>query len=262
MNQIVLKGPARWGTTNAMGYGLSLQPIELPAAQLTVAQPSVAPEANRSETAPLEITYQEEMGVYPVPGLKHPLKRSLPDWCAVIVLMPIFGALAAGGLLARLLLTLWMSNEAPRVPFQWTVLTGCTAGMVAWVCHPFYVLINDRIVRAPTILEATLPLGHVSYFAGRVKIECYARCASPPDAQSATKKSRSRRGDANVAVGSLANAVVIRSNTHTRSTSSPARDGSCEWSAQLKVSNTSPHSSATHRVRAPHPRPTASCQAG
>ncbi|MCC4118450.1 hypothetical protein LLG90_24130 [Aromatoleum toluclasticum] len=159
--QIVLNAPARPGTTNAMGYGLSVRPIELPAAQPTVAQPSVAAEANRSGTAPLEITYQEEMEVYPIPGLKRPLKFSLPGWRALIVLTPIIGAVVAIGFLAWFLLTLWMSNEAPRVLFQWTILTGLVAGMIAWICHPFYVLINDRIVRAPTLLEATLPLGHV-----------------------------------------------------------------------------------------------------
>lgn len=159
--QIVLNVPTRLGTTNAMGYGLSVRPIELPAAQSTVAQPSVAAEANGSGTALLEITYQEEMEVFPIPGLKRPLKLSLPGWRALILVTPIIAALVTGGFLAWLLLTLWMSNEAPRVLFQWTIFTCVVAGMIAWICHPFYVLINDRIVRAPTLLEATLPLGHV-----------------------------------------------------------------------------------------------------
>ena len=38
---------------------------------------------------------------------------------------------------------------------------GHDCGLLAWICHPFYTLLNDRIVRAPTFLEATLPLGHV-----------------------------------------------------------------------------------------------------
>ena len=159
--RIVLNAPARLGTTNAMGYGLSVRPIELPAAPPAVVPAAVAADANRPGTAPLEITYQEEMEVYPIPGLKRPLKLSLPGWRALIVLTPIIGALVAGGFLAWFLLTLWMSNEAPRVLFQWTILTVFVAGMIAWICHPFYVLVNDRIVRSPTLLEATLPLGHV-----------------------------------------------------------------------------------------------------
>lgn len=159
--QVVLRAPARLGTTNAMGYGLTIRPIELPATRAAVSQPVLTAQTSRSDNSPLEIIYQEEMEVYPIPGLKCPLKLSLPGWRAVIVLMPIVGSLAVGGLIAWFLLVLWMSNEAPRALFQWTVLAGFVAGMVAWACHPFYVLINDRIVRAPTILEATLPLGHV-----------------------------------------------------------------------------------------------------
>lgn len=40
------------------------------------------------------------MEAYPIPGLKRPLKVSLLGWRILIVLMPIFGALAAGGFLA------------------------------------------------------------------------------------------------------------------------------------------------------------------
>lgn len=162
--RIVLNAPARLGTTNAMGYGLTVQPIELPAAPSAVAQPPATGEASRVGTARLEITYQEEMEAYPIPGLKRPLKVSLLGWRILIVLMPIFGALAAGGFLVWFLLSLWLSNETPRVLFQWTILAGSVAGMVAWLCHPFYTLINDRIVRAPTLLEAMLPLGHVLVF--------------------------------------------------------------------------------------------------
>lgn len=159
--QIVLNAPARLGTTNAMGYGLTVQPIDLPAAQPAVAQPPATGEANRAGMAPLEITYQEEMEAYPIPRLKRPLKVSLRGWRILIVLMPIVGSLVAAGFLAWFVLSLWISNEAPRVLFQWTILAGSVAGMVAWICHPFYTLINDRIVRAPTLLEAMLPLGHV-----------------------------------------------------------------------------------------------------
>ena len=159
--QIALKPPARLGTTNAMGYGLTALPLELPAAPPAPAPlPSASGERVAMSTR-LEISYQEEMEVYPVPGLKRPLRISLPGWRGALIATPLIGALAIGGLLAWFLLTIWLSNEPPRVIFKWTVITTLVAGMVAWLCHPFYALINDRIVRAPTLLETTLPLGHV-----------------------------------------------------------------------------------------------------
>ena len=101
------------------------------------------------------------MEVYPIPGVRRPLRISLPGWRGMLVAAPIFGALVVGGFLAWLLFTLWMSNEPPRVLFQWTILTGIIGAMLAWLCHPFHTLLNNRIVRAPTVLEAMLPPGHV-----------------------------------------------------------------------------------------------------
>lgn len=159
--QVVLRRPTRLGTTNAMGYGLDVRSVDLAATSPVNEPPPIGSNEHRAETGPLEITYQEEMEVYPIPGLKRPLKLSLSGWRVVVIMMPIVSAILVGGLLAWFLLMLWMSNETPRVLFQWTVLTGLVAGLIAWFCHPFYVLVNDRIVRAPTLLEATLPLGHV-----------------------------------------------------------------------------------------------------
>lgn len=159
--QIALRRPARLGTTNAMGYGLDVRPVDLASAPPMDEPPSVGANADRTETSGFEITYQEEMEVYPIPGLKRPLKLSLSGWRIVVIMMPIISAILVGSLLAWFLLMLWMSNETPRVLFQWTVLTGLIAGLIAWFCHPFYVLVNDRIVRAPALFEGTLPLGHV-----------------------------------------------------------------------------------------------------
>ena len=158
---ITLAEPERLGTTNAMGYGLAVLALDLP---MTRAKPATSPSAqpvSLAGTPVLEIDYQEEMEVYPIPGVRRPLRISLPGWRGMLVVAPLFGALVVGGFLAWLLFTLWMSNEPPRVLFQWTILTSIIGAMLAWFCHPFHTLLNNRIVRAPTVLEAMLPLGHV-----------------------------------------------------------------------------------------------------
>jgi hypothetical protein len=92
---------------------------------------------------------------------KRPLRLSLPGWRAALVAAPLAVSLIIVGLLSWFLLALWLSDLPVRALTQWTILVGIVAGILAWICHPFHVLINDRIVRAPTFLEATLPLGHV-----------------------------------------------------------------------------------------------------
>lgn len=157
---IALTTPTRLGTTNAMGYGLSVTPMTLPEDAFAAETEPPALPIHASE-APPEITYDEEMEVYPIPGLKRPLKISLPGWRAALLVTPLVIALAIGGFLSWFVLTLWLSDASARVLFQWTIVAGIVAGLVAWLCQPLYTLINDRIVRAPTLLEATLPLGHV-----------------------------------------------------------------------------------------------------
>src|SRR5690606_15673069 len=107
------------------------------------------------------IDYLEEMEAYPIPGLKKPLKISLSGWRAALITLPVVIGLAIAGLLSWFLLALLASDVSPRALLQAAVLTGVIGGLVAWLCHPFYALIHDRIVRAPTFLEARLPLGHV-----------------------------------------------------------------------------------------------------
>ncbi len=155
-----LATPTRLGTTNAMGYGLTVVPLELPP-QDTAPAIQAAPQPAAQAAAAIEFTYLEEMEAYPIPGLKRPLRISLPGWRAALIASPLVIALIIGGLLAWFLLTLWISDEPARILFRWTILAGIVAGTLVWLCHPFYTLINDRIVRAPTFLEATLPLGHV-----------------------------------------------------------------------------------------------------
>lgn len=155
---VSLAVPARLGTTNAMGYGLTVTPLELqrPVAPLVT---TLVPPATQQPA--IGIDYLEEMEVYPIPGLKRPLRISIPGWRGAIIALPLVIALVIGGLIAWVLLMLWLSDESARTILRLTVLAGTTAGLLAWICHPFYALIHDRIVRAPTFLEAALPLGHV-----------------------------------------------------------------------------------------------------
>jgi hypothetical protein len=157
---VTLSTPTRLGTTNAMGYGLSVSPIALPATAAAEPPPITnAPVGQLPANCPID--YLEEMEAYPIPGLKKPLKISLSGWRAALITLPVVIGLAIAGLLSWFLLALLASDVSPRALLQAAVLTGVIGGLVAWLCHPFYALIHDRIVRAPTFLEARLPLGHV-----------------------------------------------------------------------------------------------------
>jgi len=94
------------------------------------------------------IEHLEEMEVYPISGLKRPLRISLSGWRGAIIALPLVIALIVG-FLAWLLFTLWVSDESSRTTFRFTVLAGTVPGLLAWICNPCYTLFNDRIVRPP-----------------------------------------------------------------------------------------------------------------
>lgn len=157
---VALSAPTRLGTTNAMGYGLTVSPIDVPTQVAAELSPNPEPSTVPAQVGNA-IDYLEEMEAYPIPGLKKPLKISMSGWRTALIAVPLAIGLVIAGLLSWFLLTLLASNESPRTLLQGLLLTGVIGGLVAWVCYPFHTLIHDRIVRAPTILEATLPLGHV-----------------------------------------------------------------------------------------------------
>ena len=120
---VTLSTPTRLGTTNAMGYGLSVSPITLPATAAAETRPVPnVPVSPLRANCPID--YLEEMEAYPIPGLKKPLKISLSGWRAALITLPLVIGLAIAGLLGWFLLALLASDLSPRALLQATVLTG------------------------------------------------------------------------------------------------------------------------------------------
>lgn len=155
--RVGLAPATKLGTSNAMGYGLTLIELALPKRNAPLRTPAISPPAQEA----LSIQYQEEMEVYPIPGIKRPLRISLPGYRAMVVALPLVAFLLIGGLLLWFLLMLWVSDADVRTIFRGTVVALLIAGMVGWCAYPFYRLIKDKIIPAPSLLELTLPLGHV-----------------------------------------------------------------------------------------------------
>lgn len=133
-------------------YGLSVTTICLQEQNASSAsQPQVAWSAQPSDGPAIE--YIEEMEVYPVPGIHRRIRINVQGWRSIFMFVPLIVAWIAGSLGLWLLLQFWMSELPFRVIFQWTVLIAIIGGMLAWVAWPFYRLIDQKIVMAPTILQ-------------------------------------------------------------------------------------------------------------
>lgn len=154
---VTLAPTAKLGTSNAVGYGLAVSALPLP----DKAPRSGIPTAPTPALETREIEYQEEMEVYPIPGIKRPLKISLPGYRALVVALPPVGFLAVTSVLVWLVLSLWVSDAEVRTIFKGTVLALMISSMLGWCVYPFYRLLEDKIIPAPGILQLTVPLGHV-----------------------------------------------------------------------------------------------------
>ena len=198
--------PARLGTTNAIGYGLTVASLDLPQRARAPFVPTLAQAATQAPAMGIE--YLEEMEVYPIPWLKRPLRISLPGWRGAIIALPLVIALIIGGLLAWLLLTVWLSEESARTIFRWTVLAGTIAG-----CLPGSV---TRSTRSSMIGSCALPPSWkphfhwaMCWFLGVRGIIAYCECyVTPRAAQSVTARSRSRRDGDNTVGGWSASALA------------------------------------------------------
>jgi len=155
-----LRMAANHAGTNANAYGLNVFTIDLPAKWKM--------EGERTDSGldgPAlvndEIDYLEEIEVHPIPGLSRPLRLSVAGWRSVLVGGPLLLAVVIGGCLSWYLIALGVSDASLRIVFRGVVISGVLAMFVLWLCYPLYRLVRDRIVRAPTILELAVPLGHV-----------------------------------------------------------------------------------------------------
>ena len=145
------------GTSNAMGYGLTMIELQLPRHDA----PSGTPAVSALPQEALSIQYQEEMEVYPIPSIKRPLRISLPGLRATVVTLPVLAFIFVGGFLVWFVLMLWVSDADARTIFRGTVVALLLGGMLGWCVYPFYRLVEDKIIPAPAWLELTVPLGHV-----------------------------------------------------------------------------------------------------
>lgn len=141
-------------------YGFRAESVELPELvdipQLKSSMVEVEPGVPSSN-----IEYLEEMEIYPIPGVRRPLRINVQGWRSLFMLTPLILALIAVLGCAWLLFQFWMSQLPVRLIIQWTVLIGVIGGMVTWFVWPLYRLIDQKIVMAPAILQMTSRFYHV-----------------------------------------------------------------------------------------------------
>lgn len=141
-------------------YGFRAVPIELPE-KVGGSQRELAIAAERQFSSSADIEYLEEMEVYPIPGVRRPLRINVEGWRSLFMTLPLILALIAVALGSWFLLQVWVSQQPVRVIFQWTVLILLLGGMIAWLVWPLYRLIDQKIVMAPAILQLTSRFSHV-----------------------------------------------------------------------------------------------------
>jgi hypothetical protein len=141
-------------------YGFRAVPIELPE-DIGPLQREVAIAEERRNSSKADIEYLEEMEVYPIPGVRRPLRINLEGWRSIFMLTPLLVALVGVGFAIWLLIQFWMSQLPIRTIFQWTVLIVMIGGVATWWVWPLYRLIDQKIVMAPAILQMTSRFCHV-----------------------------------------------------------------------------------------------------
>jgi hypothetical protein len=141
-------------------YGFRVVPIELPEGMESL-QREVAIAEERQNLSSADIEYLEEMEVYPIPGVRRPLRINVQGWRSLFMTLPLIVVVIAVVFGGWLLLQFWVSQQPVRVIFQWTVLICFFGGMITWLVWPLYRLIDQKIVMAPAILQMTSRFYHV-----------------------------------------------------------------------------------------------------
>lgn len=141
-------------------YGFRAVPIELPE-NIGPQQREVATAEESQNLSGADIEYLEEMEVFPIPGVRRPLRINVQGWRSLFMTLPLIVALIAVVFGGWLLLQVWVSQQPVRVIFQWTVLICFLGGMITWLVWPVYRLIDQKIVMAPAILQMTSRFYHV-----------------------------------------------------------------------------------------------------
>ena len=141
-------------------YGFRAESVELPEL-VDIPQPKSSVVEVEPGSPSANIEYLEEMEIYPIPGVRRPLRINVQGWRSLFMTSPLLIALVAAGFLTWLLFQFWMSQLPIRLIIQWTVLIAVIGGMVTWFVWPLYRLIDQKIVMAPAILQMTSRFFHV-----------------------------------------------------------------------------------------------------
>lgn len=141
-------------------FGFNLLAIALPKGSETVLAAPTEISAFVQQ-AGSSIEYVEEMEVYPIPGLRRPLRINVQGWRSVFMIAPpaFFLTFLAFG--SWVVLDLWMSDITVRKMFQGTLTVSIFVGAVAWLVWPLFRLVEDGILAAPGILQLNSRFEHV-----------------------------------------------------------------------------------------------------
>lgn len=141
-------------------YGLRAVPVELPE-EAGNQQREIAIKEECQNSSSADIEYLEEMEVYPIPGIRRPLRINVEGWRSLFMTLPLILALIVVVFGSWFLLQVWVSQQPVRVIFQWTVLICFIGGLITWLVWPLYRLVDQKIVMAPAILQMTSRFYHV-----------------------------------------------------------------------------------------------------
>lgn len=141
-------------------YGFRAVPIDLPE-EIGAHKRDITEADDQRGPERADIEYLEEMEIYPIPGIRRPLRINVEGWRSLFMVSPLVLALIGLGFATWLLLQFWMSQLPIRTIFQWTVLIAMIGAMVTWSVWPLYRLIDQRIVMAPAIFQLTSRFYHV-----------------------------------------------------------------------------------------------------
>ena len=107
------------------------------------------------------IEYGEELEIYPIPGIKRPLRWLLTGWKRAILIFVILAtmALLLGATIVSMII--WLADSSLARKAQDTVSLVLASGALVFLFWPLYRLLEDGIVMAPAILELAIPEGNV-----------------------------------------------------------------------------------------------------
>ena len=140
-------------------YGLRLISIRLP--ESPKLSPLASSEASNLPASEDLIEYVEEMEIYPIPGIRHPVLINVQGWRSLFMVAPVMIFIISGACGSWLLLQAWLSEFPIRIIFQGSLTIVIFVSVLAWLALPFYRLIDQRIIMAPSILQMTSPFVHV-----------------------------------------------------------------------------------------------------